>query len=476
MAETAERGNGAQLDEWDVLIFCSYPRTGIGTSKLFADTYKNELKFVRELGLYFYYNGVVWVKDVNFVYARRLAKRFAQSTINTANQIEDDDTRNAAIKYYSKYGDYNQREKLIKDAQTVYVIDFAEFDKKTYLYNCKNGTFNLKTGELQPHDPADMLTQVSNVEYKKNAKSEQWEKFIDDVLEHDQQSIALLQMIAGYCLSGSVSHECFFMLYGEQTRNGKGTFNSTMFRMHGDYAKVLPPESLSIKAFYGNADAPNESLASLAGVRYVCVSEPGEGLVLNSDMIKTLTGGDPIQARRLHEHKFEFFPQFKIVINTNFLPVILDSTVFDSDRLNLLNFSKHFSKDERDVKLKEKLAKKESISGIFNWCYEGYRSLDSVGKFDMPEKSKKLFSQYKHDSDTVQLFIDDCLVKCEGARTSSQKVYNRYKDWSKDNGLGQCSKKTLEKRLRRKDIKIDDYGGSVKLFDYDIKEEHQPIY
>lgn len=89
-------------NEWGLDTFNSYPRTGIGSAKLFADKYRNKLKFVRELGLYFYYNGKVWVKDLNFVYASRLAKEFAQLTINAANQIEDDDNRNAAIKYYSR--------------------------------------------------------------------------------------------------------------------------------------------------------------------------------------------------------------------------------------------------------------------------------------------------------------------------------------------------------------------------------------
>ncbi len=464
------------MDEWDVLTFCSYPRTGIGTSKLFADTYKEQLRFVRELGLYFYYNGKVWLKDLNFVYASRLAKKFAQSTINTANMIEDEDTRNAAIKYYSRYGDFAHREKLIKDARTVHIIDYSDFDNNPDLYNCKNGTFNLKTGELQPHNPEDLLTQISNVEYRKDAKSGLWEKFVADALENDKQSINLLQMLLGYCLSGSVNHECFFMLYGEKTRNGKGTCNSTMFKMHGDYAKVLQPEALSVKSFYNNADAPNESIAALAGVRYVCVSEPGENLVLNSDLIKTLTGGDPVRARFLHQHAFEFFPQFKIVINTNFLPVILDSTIFDSDRLNLLNFSRHFSKEERDTKLKEKLAKKENISGIFNWCYEGYKKLEELGKFTIPDKSKKLFNQYRKDSDTTQLFIDECLVSSEGARTSLQKVYNKYREWTRENGFGQCSKKTLEKRLRNKGIKVEEYGNSHKLFDYDIKYENPFVH
>lgn len=409
------------------------------------------------------------------MFAKRKAKEFAIKTVELANRITDERIREATIKYYNKYNGYNQREKLVKDAQTNNIVDFKDFDTHKELYNCKNGTFNLDTGELQPHDPEDMLTQISNVEYIKGAKCERWEQFINEITEGDKQSLELLQMISGYGLSGLVNHECFFMLYGEKTRNGKGTFNSTIYRMHGDYAKTLQPEALTVKSFYGNTDTPNESIAALAGARYACVSEPGEGFVLNSDLIKTLTGGDPIRTRFLHQHGFEYFPQFKIVINTNYLPVITDSTVFDSDRLFLINFTKHYGDEERDTSLKNYFIKHQNISGIFNWCYEGYRKLDSIGKFNIPEKSKKLFNQYKHDSDTTQLFIDECLIKSEGTRTSLQKVYNRYKEWTKENGFSQCSKKTLKKRLQRKEFLIESYGNSDKVFDYETLENTIPF-
>lgn len=470
----AEQRENSCLDEWDVLKFLEYPRTGIGTSKLFADIYRNELKFVRELGMYFYYNGVVWVKDLNFVYARRLAKKFTQTAISTANKIEDDEIRNAAVKYYSKYTDFNQREKLIKDAQSVYVIEYSDFDKHKELYNCKNGTFNLETGELQPHSADDMLTQVSNVIYEKGAKCDRWEQFIDEVMEGDEQSKNLLQMISWYCLGGSTRLECFFMLYGATTRNGKGTFNSTMFKMHGDYAKALRPEALSIKSFYGSTDAPNEAIASLSGARYVSVSEPGEGLVLNSDLVKSLTGGDPITARFLHQHAFTYVPQFKIAINTNFLPKITDDTIFSSERLVLLNFSRHFDMETRDNRLKEKLLKPQSLSGVFNWCYEGHEMLEKAGAFHMPDKSKKLFDQYRGESDTTQQFIDECLISEEGAKTSVKKIYDKYKEWADDNGFSRCSKSTLKKRLEAK-LHIEKYGNSDKVFDYSILDHPIPF-
>lgn len=442
--------------------------TDIGSSKLFADIYKKRLKFVPELGVYFYYNGKVWIKDLNFIYTKRLAKHFAIKAVEVANNIESEQVRETAVKYYAKFNGYNQREKLIKDAQSVHVTEYSNFDNKPMLYNCQNGTFNLETGELQPYDPENMLTQISNVFYEKDARCDRWEQFIDEIMEGDEQSKKLLQMIAGYCLGGAIGFECFFMLYGETTRNGKGTFNTTMFKMHKDYAKAIPPEVLSVKSFQNNGNAPNESIASLAGARYVSVSEPGEHMVLNSDLVKTLTGGDPITARFLHQHSFTYMPQFKIVINTNFLPKILDNTIFSSERLVLLNFTKHFDTKSRDNRLKEKLVNPKSLSGIFNWCYEGYKMLKGAGIFQIPEKSKKLFDQYSKESDVTQQFIDECLIKSEGARTTLKSVYDFYKKWTEDNGFSKCNKSTLKKRLRDKKLHIDIYGKQDRIFDYEI--------
>ena len=448
--------------------FVNYPLTDIGSSKLYADMFKCELRFVREMGLYFYYNGKVWVKDIGSIFAKRLAKKFAISTVRKSSDIQDDKTRKVFVDYYNKFNNFNAREKLVKDAQTVYLIDYSEFDNKPELYNCQNGTFNLKTGKLQKHNADDLLTQISSVTYDAGARCERWERYIDEIMEKDEPSKRLLQMISGYCLSGSTKFECFFMLYGKSTRNGKGTFNSTMMKMHGDYAQVLNSESLSVKSFYNNSEAPNEAIASLAGVRYVCVSEPGENLVLNSDLVKTLTGGDPIRARFLKQHFFTYIPCFKIVINTNYLPKILDDTIFESDRLMLLNFNVHFSAESRDSTLKKQFVKPESLSGIFNWCYEGYKMLERSGTMEMPDKSKLLFNKYREECDVAKQFISEILVPVDGARLKFKSVYDEYKDWARDNGYGQCSRKTFKAKME-KHVEIKDYIGQACIFHYDFQ-------
>lgn len=461
------------MDEGAVLDnFTIYPLTDIGSSKLYADMFKNKLRFVREMGLYFYFNGKVWIKDIGGVFAKRLAKKFALLTVEKANNIADDKTREVYVKYYNKFNNYNAREKLVKDAQTVHIMEYAEFDNKPELYNCQNGTFNLKTGKLQKHNADDMLTQISNVIYDENARCKRWEKFVDEIMKQDEPSKNLLQMIAGHCLSGSTKFECFFILYGKSTRNGKGTFNSTMMKMHGDYAQVLNPDSLSVKSFYNNSEAPNEAIASLAGVRYVCVSEPGENLVLNSDLVKTLTGGDPIRARFLKQHFFTYIPCFKIVINTNHLPKILDDTVFESNRLVLLNFNVHFDEESRDNTLKNKFIKPENLSGIFNWCYEGYKMLERSGTLKMPDKSKILFDKYREESDVIKQFMSDVLAPIEGVKIKFKAVYDEYKEWAKENGYKQCSRKTFKDKIG-KYVKIDKPRDQDLIFDYDLQENVQ---
>jgi putative DNA primase/helicase len=71
----------------------------------------------------------------------------------------------------------------------------------------------------------------------------------------------------------------------------------------------------------------------LSGIRFVNISEPSRGLVLNAAQVKSMIGGDSLNARFLHENSFDFTPKFKLYINTNYLPVITDMTLFSSGRV-----------------------------------------------------------------------------------------------------------------------------------------------
>lgn len=65
-----------------------------------------------------------------------------------------------------------------------------------------------------------------------------------------------------------------------------------------------------------------------------------------------MTGNNILTARYLRENSFEFKPQFKLFIDTNHLPQISDMTLFESDRIKIIPFNRHFTAEERDIDLK----------------------------------------------------------------------------------------------------------------------------
>jgi putative DNA primase/helicase len=57
-------------------------------------------------------------------------------------------------------------------------VDPVQFDAQPWLLNCINGTIDLRTGELRPHDPADLLTCLAPTDYKPDAPCDLGERFL----------------------------------------------------------------------------------------------------------------------------------------------------------------------------------------------------------------------------------------------------------------------------------------------------------
>lgn len=248
----------------------------------------------------------------------------------------------------------------------------------------------------------------------------------------DKDRAKFLQKILGYGLTGDTRHECMTILYGATTRNGKGTLCESVLKVLGEYGCTSRAETIAMKN-YTNGSQPSEDVARLAGVRFVNISEPTKGMVLDAAKIKAMTGNDTLNTRYLHENSFDFQPQFKIYVNTNYLPVINDMTLFTSDRIIIIPFDRHFDEQTRDTSLKQKFAEAEVQSAILNWLLEGYRLLRKEG-LRLPKSVRDATERYQHDSDKMVLFFEDNLVADDTAEELTSTVYARYKGWCKDNG------------------------------------------
>jgi putative DNA primase/helicase len=220
-----------------------------------------------------------------------------------------------------------------------------DFDNKPWLFNTKNGTINLKTGVLQQPSPEDMLTKQAPVVYDPEAEAPVWEVFLRQVFageteEETEETIAAVQRLFGYTMSGSAGEEVFIICHGPQGNNGKSTMMNAIVRVLGEnaYAATMQPSALVQRE---NEPSHQTELASLKGARFVRSAEPppkkeGEELVLNMTKIKAMTGNEPLSVRHAHGRPFTYQPEFTLWLSTNPKPVIKEKSKAAARRVILV--------------------------------------------------------------------------------------------------------------------------------------------
>jgi len=437
-----------------------YPHNDIGIARLFYDLHSAAICYVVEAKTWYTYNGKRWLKDDGGLWVMERCKDFSQALAKYAETLDDgSDESKAFMKYTSGFHSRRRREGLLSDARSIAPKSLNSFDRDRTLFNCQNGTYSLSESALRPHRAEDYITKISRVKYSDSAVCERWMRFIGEVMSGDTETARFLQKALGYCLSGETALECFFILYGSTTRNGKTTLSETVAHVLGDYARTIQPQTLARRPNDGAAASPD--IARLKGARLVNMPEPEKGLELNIALVKQLTGGDTYTARYLHENPVEFAPEFKIFVNTNHLPRASDDTVFSSGRVKLIPFDRHFTPEEQDTGLKKLFRRKDSMSGILNWLIQGYRLLTSEG-LTVPEKVQAAIDEYRQETDIFGSFLSEYTIEKDKNRLPTSDLYFRYTCWAKDNGYRQMNSKTFVGELRRRcDVRRDGATGNV---------------
>ncbi len=188
----------------------------------------------------------------------------------------------------------------------------AQLDTDPWLLNVSNGTLDLRTGELRPHRREDLITKLAPVEYHADAPCQLWLDFLARIMAGNVDLIRFLQRAIGYALTGDVSEQVLFFLHGTGA-NGKSTLLNVVIDLLGDYAAQLDSHVLMIT----QGEAHPTALTDLFGRRFVSLIEVEEGKRIAEVLVKQLTGGDRIRARRMREDFWEFRPTHKVFLAAN---------------------------------------------------------------------------------------------------------------------------------------------------------------
>ena len=424
-----------------------YSEDDIGFGRLFADVFKGIARYAEERKKWFVYDGNRWAADSAGLRITELGKSLDDALLVYAAGLHDEHDRKKMLAWCKRWASRRLRDIYIREAQSVYPISMADFDRDPYLFNCKNLTVDIRNGEAHEHTAEDFITKISPAVYDPSAVSNRWNSFISKIMSGDTDKARYLQKTLGYGLTGDTRFECMFFYYGETTRNGKGTLVESILPVMGEYGLTVRPETIAQKN-RTDSHAPSEDIARLAGIRFANISEPSRGMLLNAAQVKSMTGNDTLNARFLNENSFDFKSQFKLYVNTNYLPAINDMTLFTSGRIVIVPFDRHFDEAEQDKGLKREFAKPKVQSTILNWLIEGYRLLRDEG-FEQPQSVKDAIRSYGHDSDKTAQFVEDCLIESAPSEERTSAVYERYRTWCYESGCYTENCRNFMQELRK---------------------------
>lgn len=336
---------------------------------------------------------------------------------------------------------------MVNMAKSQLALDVSELDSDSWLLNVNNGTLDLRTGTLRPHNRADYITKLVPVDYDPNARLEMWDSFLSDVTGGDQELQAFLRRATGYSLTGSTKEEKLFFVCGV-AGGGKSTFIEAVKMIMGDYAKTANFETF-LQSSNRDGGGARGDIARLAGSRMVSSNETNEGSRLAEGIIKTLTGRDTITARFVYERDFEYMPQFKLWLVANDEPKARYSDSGLWRRILKLPFNLALPAEKRNPVVKDTLNNPALAgSAILAWAVQGCLEWQRAGLGTSQAVSQST-DDYRAAQDPLKDWLEECCVLGGDKWAWSKDLRDSYERHCADNGVKPVYGKSFAELLKQ---------------------------
>jgi P4 family phage/plasmid primase-like protien len=342
---------------------------------------------------------------------------------------------------------------------------------------CKNGTIDLLTGQLISSRREDYLTQAVSTEFHSESPCPNWVNFLWQILidpttkKPDYGLINYVQKLLGLALTGNATTENIFPIFFGAGGNGKSTFINTIQEVLGNSISYGADPKFLMETH--QKDHPT-TLASVHGKRLIIAAEPSQGSRLDTSLIKILTGGDQLSARRMREDLWSFTPEALIILVSNELPLVRDTSEGIWRRIVVIPFLAKFLGTDRDPLLKEKLlAEKE---GILRWLVDGAVHYSKEGLIP-PTTVHAASANYRAEENVAARWLADCAVFDPNCKTKAITIQQNFHEWLRIHGIFLPNKqKYLSEALEQLPMVIKvkssaTYYLGLRLYDTSLRDQ-----
>ena len=414
---------------------------------------KDTLAYCGLLGKWLHWENNLWVVD-DTALAVDLARRVCrEAAIMALDRADLGSKANSIANSISSRNCFAAVEGIARSDRR-HVVRPSQFDAEPWHLNTPGGIVDLHTGRIRQAKRGDWCTKQTKV--APGGECPIWLRFLQDCTAGDADMQAYLQQIAGYCLTGSISEQKFFFIYGVGG-NGKGTYLNMLMWILDAYARMANMDTFTEQKFTKHAS----EIAFFQGSRLVVASETNAGQRWNESRIKSMTGGDPITANHMHHDPFTFFPTFKLLFTGNHKPHLKHVDAAIKRRMYLIPFEHQVPDESIDLQLADKL--QAEGGGILQWAIEGCLDWQKHG-LSPPAKVIATTASYFEEEDRIASFFEECCDLGNSYQCATADLYARFSTWADDMGEFVGSRKTFLDMLAVKGYKSVRVGGEQTLY------------
>lgn len=459
-----------------------------GMGELFADRFHEVFKWCNEENAYytwFSFRGekvTSWQRESftglspKFVYMVRKLGEVVRECVFAYADTVDQNTAEGKVRVKEAFAYLTpfQKADAIRGIAKIVVSDqrvavtAMDFVAKPYMLNFRNGTYNVKTGKLQPHRLEDMHTvtiqrdlDLSLAEKDLGLHAPLFDSMlwrmcaapgeVDDVT-HALRVQAITRWL-GYQLHGSNPEKKLGVFEGA-TSIGKNQIVEALGDIIAEYAYTSCPPALLVRS---RQDRHSSVEAGLSGKRLVVVNELTKGQVLDEGQVLRLVNpeGTRIDLRKMRENAVSTEITWKLTVTTNAMPRT-DTTEEILQRLAFLPLSKiPVPQEDRDPSLKGRILAAEAdaiLAHAVTWWREWWTEFEAGNRnaLALPQESAETLKEFVDDNLTpLHEFVEEMCVVEEGGYIDAKELWRKAQGYWDD---------------QHRDKRLEYSGGRRELF------------
>ena len=326
-----------------------------------------------------------------------------------------------------------------------------KLDNNPYIFPFKNGIYDLNTNHFRKGRPEDYITKTAAVNYREYKKDDDCVLEVYDFLEKvfpDRSIRTYFMNIASDLFVGGNHQKHVYFLTGDGD-NGKSVTQNILEKMLGKLAIKFNTTVLTGKKVNNGAANPELARAG-GGVRLATLEEPNTDEVINTGILKNLSGNDTYYARDLFESGKdgrEITPMFKLFFICNKLPSLNGADKAVWSRIRVIPFESTFVRDNdpdpapkdpvEQIKTKRFPMDKNfgrkipNLLEPFAWVLLEHRR--NINTRIEPDAVRAATANYRLKNDMFKQFYEESFIKDEKSKVTIKAIYNYFKEWFREN-------------------------------------------